>query len=459
MTSYLGIPFIRLAFIIALSLMFKALVNQRWRDRLTPWCFAGLIVHQNIASFTGGGAHFLALMVYFLEMAFLLDGLNLNYLFKNRALAAFFVFWGYLTLSSVYAPHAMFSITTWGANLLELVLVGYYTGIWVLRTPNGLQRLIKPLVFVGIASLYFYFRYGFATEMNASGRGVLDAELAEQDLGNNVNAIGLALAPTFVLMVAFLTERLNLSRAASYFWKISASVCLVLVAYLLIRTGSRNANLVFLPALYFVYKAFARQRKFAKLFVIGLLVCLPLYLCVKVFMSGAEGIRAFKLMETGEKFSFEGASSGRWSEFKWFLSDMEGVDYLIGKGPLVLASPEGLRMGGALSVYVTLFRFIGVLGIVLLMVYFLATWLACRRRGMLGQVAFLFFMAWAITGVAEGQGIRRGQGLRLLQGVSLALCSNLFPRGRREFGWNPAYGQPPRPGMRYPMPSQGIYRG
>ena len=137
-------------------------------------------------------------------------------------------------------------------------------------------------------------------------------------------------------------------------------------------------------------------------------------------------VRAFTLMEFGGKFDLQYASSGRWTEFERYLSGMSGADWLIGQGAEIIKDPQtGSHVGGCLSVYVTLLRFVGVFGLVLLAIYFFVMFRSVKRSGLYGQVALLFFMTWVVTGIAEGQGIRRGQAVRLLQGVSLALCSKL----------------------------------
>lgn len=439
MVSALGIPLVRILVILAMSWFFKVALPKKWRDAITPWSFAGLMVHANVVPFIGGAAHFFLLMFYFVNMAILLDGCNVNLFKKNKVMSAFLVFWGYLTISSLWCDGPYFAVTWWLGSLLELVLAGYFAGIWAMRTPDGMRRLLTPLAVVGVLSLYFYFKYGFVSQLDATGRGMLDRSLLDEDKGTNVNQIGLSLAPIVSSMMI-----LALSKMPNDPWhkiaKGAAFVALLLTSYLLIRTGSRNACLVFLPCGYFAWKSLHfTGRKAKTIFFLGC-AALLLVIIVKTFiLSDATQLRGFQLMEQGGKFDVYYATSGRWFEFELYLSNMSGLEWFFGAGPEYYVSEMGPHVGGCLSVYVTLLRFVGVFGMLLLMIYFMVQVSQGQKKGLYGQIAILFFLTWAITGLAEGQGIRRGHAVRLVQGVALALCSNLN-FGRREEQW---YMMPP----------------
>ena len=433
MNSALSIPIIRIAIILAMSYIFKLALTKKMRDILVPWCFAGQLVHSCFTPFLGGIAHFLFLCLYFIEMAILLDGFNINYFKKNPAFTAFMVFWGYLTLTSMWCGNVYLGVTWYFGCLFELVLVGYFTGMWVLRTPDGLRRLLTPIAIVGVFSAYFYFKYGFTAELDASGRGMLDRSMLDEDMGTNVNQIGMSLAPIAASIMVMILLRMPFAIKFKVV-KTFSIVTFLVISYLLIRTGSRNACLVFLPCVYFAYKAMRfTGRKAKTLFMLGM-IGIVLFLGARIFMRSESGIvRAFTLMESGGKFDLQYASSGRWYEFEMYLSQMSGIDWLIGAGPEIIKDyTTGSHVGGCLSVYVTLLRFVGVLGLTLLAIYFVVMFRSAKRSGLYGQVALLFFMTWAVTGIAEGQGIRRGQAVRLLQGVSLALCSKLQFRRKEE---------------------------
>lgn len=436
MNSVLGIPIIRIAIILAMSYIFKLMLPKKMRDILVPWCFAGQLIHSCFTPFLGGMAHFLFLCLYFIEMAILLDGFNVNYFKRNPAFTAFMVFWGYLTLTSLWCDDAYLGVTWHLGALFELVLAGYFTGIWVLRTPDGLRRLLTPISIIGIFAAFFYFKYGFTAELDAGGRGIIDKSMLDEGMGTNVNQIGLSLAPIAASIMVMLLEKMPFGRKYKVV-RVFSIITFVVIAYLLIRTGSRNACLVFLPCAYFAFKALRfTGRKAKTLFLLGI-IGMALFLGARIFMRSESGIiRAFTFMESGGKFDLQYASSGRWYEFEMYLSGMSGIDWLIGQGPEIIKDPQtGSYIGGCLSVYVTLLRFVGVFGLFLLLIYFIVMVRSAKRGGLYGQVALLFFMAWAVTGIAEGAGLRRGYALRLLQGVSLALCSKL-PFQRKDEMWH-----------------------
>lgn len=426
MNSVLGIPIIRVAIILAMSYVFKLILTKKLRDILVPWCFAGQLIHSCFTPFLGGIAHFLFLCLYFIEMAILLDGFNVNYFKRNPAFMAFMVFWGYLTLTSFWCGNVYLGVTWWLGCLFELVLAGYFTGIWVLRTPDGLRRLLTPISIIGIFAAFFYFKYGFTAELDAGGRGMLDRSLLDEDMGTNVNQIGLSLAPIVASIMVMLLLRMPFATKYKVV-KCFSIVTFLVVSFLLIRTGSRNACLVFLPCAYFAYKALRFTGRKAKSFFLLGIIGMTLFLGARIFIRSDSGIvRAFSFMESGGKFDLQYASSGRWIEFELYLSKMSGIDWFIGQGAEIIKNPQtGSQVGGCLSVYVTLLRFTGIFGLILLAIYFLVMLHSAKRPGLYGQIALLFFMTWVVTGIAEGQGIRRGQAVRLLQGVSLALCSKL----------------------------------
>lgn len=433
MNSLLGIPIIRIVIILAMSYTFKVMLTKKVRDILVPWCFAGQLLHSCFTPFLGGIAHFLFLCLYFIEMAILLDGFNINYFKRNPVFTAFMVFWGYLTLTSLWCGNVYLGVTWYLGCLFELVLAGYFTGMWVLRTPDGLRRLLTPIAIVGVFSAYFYFKYGFTAELDAGGRGVLDRSMLDEDMGTNVNQIGMSLAPIAASIMVMLLLRMPLTTKFKVV-KFFSIVTFLVISYLLIRTGSRNACLVFIPCAYFAFKALRfTGRKAKTIFLLGM-IGMALFLGARIFMRSESGIvRAFTFMESGGRFDLQYASSGRWYEFEMYLSQMSGIDWFIGAGPeIVRDNVTGSHVGGCLSVYVTLLRFVGVLGMSLLVIYFVVMFRSVKRSGLYGQVALLFFMTWVLTGIAEGQGIRRGQAVRLLQGVSLALCSKLQFRKNEE---------------------------
>ena len=423
-------PLFRLVVIFVMSACFSALVRGRVRDKLTPWFFAFQVIYPNIVVFIGGAAHVFVMIAYWVSMAFLCDGFKLQAFRKNPTFSLFMVFWGYLTFTGVLSSSIYFGVLWYVNVLVELILVGYFVGIWTLKFEDGMIRLLKPLVLLSVISFYFYFKYGFGSALDHTGRGLLDRNLMEEDKWMNVNQIGLSIGPIVVSLLVYVMLQINIRDGrhafSQKFFKTWSIVMLVVSVYLLIRTGSRNACLALLPCVYFAIKGIDGRRSsvIKRYATIGLIV-LSAVIVIHHFMREAAEIRAFKFMESGQVLDLDAMSSGRTGEFIVFLQPMEGIDYIIGQGPLVSKSGNGV--GGALSVYVTLFRFCGLIGLVLLSIFMLKMSGNAFSSDGIRRIAFLLFAVWAITGVAEGSNIRRGYTMTMLLGMSLALCTNRRP--------------------------------
>ena len=416
-------PIFRLIIIFVMSWFFRAILSKKARDFLTPWCFALILVHQNVMPFMTGIVHLAMMVAYWICIAILLDGCRLGAFRRNSAMTSFLVFWGYLTFSAMFCDYPRYGVLYYINTLVELTLVGYFAGIWAITTENGLLRLFKATAIMAIIPILFYIRYGAGDELDAAGRIVLDQDVVEQGLGQNVNGIALGLAPIIVCLLSFIL--FDVARVKSQpVMKIWAIGMLLASSFLLLRTGSRNGSLVLIPCAYFVYKKLTTSRQ--KNYFLAFLILIGALAVGWVVSRQASGIRALSLtFESSNTVDLDSFSSGRIGIFRNLLSRMDGLDCIIGKGPLIVRNENGYAVMGAMSVYVTVYHNTGIVGCCLLLVYFVMMFYATRKLGETGLIAFLFFAAWAVTGVAEDSGLTRGQIIRMIQGVSLALCSKL----------------------------------
>lgn len=451
MSTYLANPFIRLIVILGLSLVFHAILAPKIKNILIPWSVAFLVLQQNVVPFIGGFPHFLLMVVYWISMAIVLDGCNVRMLQNNKAMFLFGLYWFYMILMSLASDYVYYATMYHINAYVELFLVGYFAGIWVMKTPNGMRRLLFAVAVVSIFVYATYAKYGFVGMTDHLGRAMLDAELKEQELGTNVNAIGLAVAPIFVLMLIGVVTLQK--RGTVPIIRYAFPVSLLVAFYFMIRTGSRNAGLVILPALYFFFKTRAPGRgskKFAVAFVlvVGVISVIALFKYqAQSSESGISRLRIFQLKgdDMHTDYTLETMSSGRISTYIEFLRDMNGIDYLIGKGPAITRNYDGsMFVSGGMSIYVGTFHNTGIIGVVLMALYFIYMYTFSQKNGNAGKMALLLFAAWAVTGVAESAGISRGQIMRLVQGMSVAFCSGL-PLARKwryemnQFGEN--YGE------------------
>lgn len=432
MSTHLANPLIRLIIIFGLSFAFHAILSPKAKNLLIPWSVAFLILQQNAVPFIGGLPHFILMVLYWFAMAIVLDGCNLRMLQNNKAMFLFGLYWLYMTIMSIASDYVYYGLMYHINAYVELLLVGYFAGIWVMKTPNGIKRLLIAVAILSIPIYIIYARFGFAGTTDHLGRAMLDAELKEQELGTNVNAIGLAVAPIFVLMLIGVVA-LRIRKWAPII-RYLIPISLAAAFYFMIRTGSRNTGLVFLPAIYFFFKV-KTLGKTTRKFGIAIIVAIGMLSAIMIFKhqasssdSGVSRLRIFQLQGDANSMvtDLESISSGRISTFIEYLRDMEGINYLIGRGPAISKTYEGsMFVSGGMSIYVGTFHNTGILGIILMLMCFIYMYVFSKRNGNVGKLVFFLFAAWAVTGVAESAGISRGQVIRLLQGMSLAFCSAL----------------------------------
>ena len=430
MSTSISNPIFRLILLLLCSMLFHIFIPKRIKDHAIPLAFALIIVEQNIMPFFGGGGHFLLVAVYWVAMIIVLDGMKIREFSSNKVFASFCVFWGYYIFTGFLSNDKYYAVTYLVNTLIELLMVGYFAGIWVMRTPGGLSRLIKYTMFLSFIVFGVYAKFGFTGELDASGRAMLSEHIVEEGLGQNVNDIGLALVPIMALsyIAVFETRRIKISLKTT----IISLVVLLISMYFIMRTGSRNSALAFLPCGIYMMSKLREKDSInqAKKWIVAILLLLAVTVVVYKFMQSAGSLRF--ITYSGETSNMVNAnlddvSSGRLTIFANYMRDMNAIDYIIGKGPFVIKQWTGNKtVGGAMSVYMTLVRDVGLLGLFLLFIHFCVVIGWSRRNGALGKIVLLIFMCWAITGVAEQIGIVRGKIICLVQGFAYALCTRKY---------------------------------
>lgn len=428
MSTAISNPLVRLVLIYFLSVFFHFIIPKRLKEYAIPFAFALIIVEQNVMPFFGGGAHFLFVAIYWISIAIVLDGVKFRDLGENKVFLSFCIFWIYYIITGFWSDNNRYYAIMYLLNtLIELLLVGYFAGIWVMRTQGGLYRLVKYTMILSIFTFLTYVKFGFAGAVDNAGRAMLSEEIVAQGLGHNVNDIGLAIVPimAFAFVAAFDTR---LMKPAKWFTLFSFFV-LLCSAYFVMRTGSRNAALAYLPcAMYMLSKLKERGRDSVR--IVAFMTIMAFAVVAYKFAHSANALRVFDYFggtSNVSNINLDDVSSGRISIFMNYLRDMSGIDYLIGKGPYVYVNIEGAKMvGGAMSVYVTLVRDVGAIGLFLLLVHFCVVLCWTRRNKLLGQIVLLIFLCWALTGIAEQVGIVRGKLICLVQGFAYALCTRRY---------------------------------
>ncbi len=432
---------IRISIIVILSVVLKAVVPPRVRDRVTPF-FAGWILFCETGALTlPQWAVIAAMFVNYIGMAFLLDGLDLKMMRKNGVLAAFLLFWGMLLASTMWGDDTPAAFAYYTYLLLDLSLVGFYIGMWVVRTPDGLERLLKTMVVFGfvVIVLLVLKRGALSGSLDDfEGRYAVSMDVAgnKDAVGINVNNFAIACSSILTVSLVFVFMQGMRVRHMIVWWLSLANV--IVSAVLIIRTGSRNGVLALLPCLF--YAITTRQRR-SMWFTIAINVLIVVGICIMVyFFTSKQGyLRAFDF-STAQASSYRDSvmnqiTSGRWGSFEAQISQMKGIDWLIGRGTVWVVYEIGANavVWGALCIYVTVFVVSGSLGVFTMFCYFFATVRRSLQIGQMGRIALLMFAVWAVLGIGEGESLMRGYVIRLYQGMSIAFCTRLFLRRPDEY--------------------------
>ncbi len=425
---------IRISLIVVLSVVLKAFVPPHVRDRATPF-FAGWILFCETSFLTlPQWANIATVLVNYIGMAFLLDGFDLKMMRKNGVLVAFLIFWGMLLASTLWGEDTSAAFAYYAYLLINLSLVGFYLGMWVVRRPDGLERLLKTMVVFGfVVIVLLVLRRGALSGSldDFGGRYAVSMDFPGNRDAEDVNVNNFAVACSSILTISLVFVFMQGMRFRhKIIWWLSLANVIVSVV-LIIRTGSRNGALGLLPCALYAFTA--RQRRSVWFVIVSnMLVIAGICIMVYFFTSEQGYLRAFDF-SAARASSLEGSimnqiTTGRWSSFEAQISQMKGIDWLIGRGTIWTVYETGANavVWGALCIYVTVFVVSGSLGMFAMLCYFFVTVRRTLQMGQMGRIALLMFAVWAILGVGEGESLMLGYVIRLYQGMSIAFCSRLF---------------------------------
>lgn len=418
--------FSRLIAEIIFSLIFKAVIPVRIRDKITPWVLAGLLTWTAITPFVPTRVFFFGVLFFYLAIAFLTDGYSIKMCGRNGALLLFLLFWGWMLVSMFFGKYAMTCFAQYLVILFELISVGYFVGMWALRTPRGMERIVRAAaVFFTLVTLSYIVSGSLspgAMDQNLRA-GVnmegLSGELADRK--QNVNWVGLSVVGLLPYLYLYVFNRESISRAK---WiKMLGVVNALVLSLILLRTGARNACLGLLPiAWYFIFdkSGGSRARRIALFSVLTIVLGGMIVLTT----SSISKLRIFS-HEKGEDLNQ--LSSGRLDWFANYYQYSTDSEHWIGSGGWfdILETGE-VVLGNYHSVYFQIFRQSGYVGLMLFMLFALVlTWRGIHI-GQRGRLLLMFFGVWALTGVAESQAILRGGNTKVLLGMAMAFCSRKF---------------------------------
>lgn len=410
--------------VIVLSVIFRVGFNARHRFIWTPIAFAIVLVGEcgMLTMMRNWIVYQFVKLGITIAKAYLLCGFIVKPWQRNTVVVFFWMFWLYFLFSLFLGEFCLVS-TIYYLKSLEFVILGFYAGMWAMETPGGLNRLLLwGAIAAGITALCWIRGGGVLAGSlveSAGGRVGVDetkvgVEAVEMGLFN-VNGIGLKTSAVigYAFLVMFLPGRSRMNKLMSW---ISVGITLLL-AIIILRTGARNSAMAFLPMSWYLVFAKVKLSPFKRWGVI-LIVSFGMLYMISHYMSGAKSIRAFDFSsEDGDNFG-----SGRLGWFRDVYSEM-GEKRFWGAGAK-LDTRRGINVGNMHSMYMQVFYTSGVVGSILLVVFFISVGIRGMTIGARGHIALVLFGIWAGTGIGESANINAGGMAKVALGVAMACCTS-----------------------------------
>lgn len=444
----------RLLFLLVASLVMKALISDKVRNKITPYVFAFSVAAPSFGTALQGLPAVICIALGYLSRAFLLDGCQFRWMRNNPIVGALVVLWLYMMSSMMFGDFSGYAFAYYLYVFFDSVMVGYFVGMWVLRNPGEWARLLRILTVAAAICLVFYTFHGvFSTslaEEMGGGRATISVEKDGELVVSNQNYVGLLVVA--LLPYPFLLIMGRHSDYAKHAWiKFVAYITFILMAAALVRTGSRNASLGLLPILaylFFAKTALDRSKKMALRVAIVISVLVTL-----AFSTGAlDKLRIITAAsESGD------ITSGRLDSFIVKLYGSTETQKWFGRGCLYdlrFYEELGLKtppMSNGHSMYFQILYQSGYVGVFLLFVLISAVWIRSKGMGTRGHLIRLLFFIWAFCGVAESMPLLQEGVFKPLMGMALAFCTKLRLPGMYQIEGASPY-PPPYP---YPLPYYG----
>ena len=419
--------FTRLIFEIIFSLIFKAIIPLRLRDKMTPWVFAWLLTWTAITPFVPVRYFFFGVFLFYLSISFLTDGYSLKMCGRNGVLCFFLMFWGWMLISMAFGEYSLICFSQYLIILFELIAVGYFVGMWAMRTPDGMKKLLRATAVCFSIVAFFYVSTGSLSpeNMDANMRaGVNLEEVADgMDMKSNVNWIGLSMIGLLPYLYLCILSVRNSSSKHLKLIKLFAVVNAVILSVVLIRTGARNACLGLLPIAWYFLSDKTGGNRIKRIAIFAALV-IGLGMIILITTSSISELRVFSY-EKG--MNLNEYSSGRVDWFLNYWDSSTATEHWFGSGAWYDIKEDGsIVLGNFHSMYMQIFRQSGFVGILLFVLFSTALLFRGLQIGMRGKIVIMFFGVWALTGIGEAQPILRGGNTKMLLGLAIAFCSRKF---------------------------------
>ena len=415
----------RLVIILLTLLIFRIQAVRRCMEWVIPIAFTYYVVWKQVfLYFPHGLPTFSGNILQIVCAGICLSCWDGRVLGRNGVLKAFVFFWAYVIFSMFLGERRWTTALYCLDVAVEYILPSVAVASWVLMRPNEWKRLICYLtVTIFLISLLFIRTSGSVSASSGMGErtGIDSESLGGEEL--NVNLFGLMIVSILPWCLIGVLEQMK-TRWAMVLRALQGTSILILTA-LLVRTGSRNSALVLLPM--GAYLLFAKS-SLKKIHKIGIVVLVFMFVLLGLFVLSGEG-----KLEDMRIFNYKGGyksdvTTGRADFFAEYISWLHRtpVNVILGGGAL-LPRKDTLWMyftfGNGHSIYPQIYAQSGVVGIVLLVVFMIASGCGGLRLQKRGHLALMMIAIWFVTGVGESANITQiGSGGKTLLGFGIGFC-------------------------------------
>lgn len=422
------------------TFVFRFIVRPNTREIFTPWIFAVYVFAACAYRFVMNPkiVHLLLILIYYLSIAFLLNGFKIKTLGRNKAFLMFIPFVAYQFFAFRWGMDTKACFYQWLYVIMYSYAPGYCIASWAMERENGMVRLLKPVATaIALLGIVFIFFGAFSGGFAADERVALGSSYG----GDGLNVNSIALIMDFVLMwvAAFLPmafqTRMAHSGRLNIMMKSMFAVGSLIAIMVLLKTGSRNGALALVPVFYYMVFCF-KGLSFAKKFAISTFFLVVMAGLVIASGASISSLRIFKYKETYT----EDISNGRTAYHLRIIDSLRSDEKMLGIGSLVgnIYNEDRLPgMANGHSMYFQIFVQTGYIGSTLFVLAMLVFMLSLRGVRPVDGVnwkwlGYTFVLAWMLTGIGESVNyIADLPSAKTAFGFALALCSQRWVLRKR----------------------------
>ena len=158
--------------VVIFTFVFRALTGSKTREKLTPWVFAIYVFTACAYRFVLRPQiiHLLLILIYYLSIAFLLNGFKTKTFLRNKALWAFLPFVIYQFVAFRWGVDSKASFYQWLYVIMYSFAPGYCIASWAMEREDGMLRLLKPVACAVTALGFVFVLFGHAASQLAGSQ-------------------------------------------------------------------------------------------------------------------------------------------------------------------------------------------------------------------------------------------------------------------------------------------------